>query len=142
MNLPRRDFIVRDKIKWGIVDIHKNTAIPYRIAMEKGGYYNLTNPISGTYKIFDDKSGFLFTTGYPFKIPGTVQPIYVSLVDGNVELEGIMQDVFHQCILAFSAPDKGGSLPVVLKLIDTMIRSFAHQVTEKILEEQEEEVIS
>lgn len=136
--LAKEGLIVRDKINWAIVDIHKHTTIPYRVALEKGGYQNLTNPISGTYKIFDEKSGFLFTTGYPFKIPGTVQPIYVNLIDGNIELESIMQDVFHQCILAFSAPDKGGSLPIVLKLIDTMIRSFAHQVTEKILEEQEE----
>lgn len=138
--LAKEGLVVRDKIKWAIVDIHKNTAIPYRIAKETGGYYNLTNPISGTYKIFDSNSGFLFTTGYPFRISGTVQPIYVSLVEGNIDLESIMQDIFHQCILAFSAPDKGGSLPVVLKLIDTMIRSFAHQVTEKILEEQEEEI--
>jgi len=130
-------------IKWGIIDIHKNTAIPYRVALEKvGGYNNLSNPISGTYKLFDTTTGFLFTTGYPFKIPGTVQPIHVTLVEGNVDLESVLQDIFHQCILAFSAPDKGGSLPVVLKLIDTMIRSFAHQVTEKSLEEQEEQILS
>jgi len=139
--LDKEGLIVRDKMKWAIVDIHKNTAIPYRIAKETENCYNLTNPISGTYKIFDTNSGFLFATGYPFKIPGTVQPIYISMVEGNIDIESIMQDIFHQCILAFSAPDKGGSLPVVLKLIDTMIRSFAHPVSEKVLEEQEEEFV-
>lgn len=129
-------------IEWAIVDIHKNTVIPYRVALEKGSYFNLSNPISGTYKIFDKNSGFLFTTGYPFIIPGTVQPIYISIIEGNIDIESIMQDIFHQCILAFSAPDKGGSLPIVLKLIDTMLRPFAHQVTEKALEELEEEVFN
>mgnify|MGYP001052457693 CR=1 FL=1 len=143
--LSKEGVINKDVTKWAIVDIHKNTAIPYRVALEKveaNGFKNLSNPISGTYKIFDETTGFLFTTGYPFKIPGTVQPIHVSLIDGNIPLEGIMQDIFHQCILAFSAPDKGSSLPVVLKLIDTMIRSFAHQVTEKVLEDQEEMISS
>jgi len=138
--LAKESLIQIDKINWAIVDIHKNTAIPYRIALERGGYFNLSNPLSGTYKIYDKNSGFLFTTGYPFIIPGTVQPIFVSLVEGNAGLENIMQDIFHQCILAFSAPDKGSSLPVVLKLIDTMIRSFAHQTTERMLEEKEEEI--
>lgn len=137
-HLADEGLVKKETIKWAIVDIHKNTTIPYRIAKENGGYYNLTNPITGTYKIFDEKSGFLFTTGYPFKISGTVQPLYVNVVEGNIELESVLQDVFHQCILAFSAPDKGSSLPIVIKLIDTMIRSFAHQVTEKALEEQEE----
>lgn len=143
--LSKENIIDRSTTKWAIVDIHKNTAIPYRVALEKvepTGFRTLVNPISGTYKMFDEKTAFLFTTGYPFKIPGTVQPIHISLSDGNIPLESIIQDIFHQCILAFSAPDKGSSLPVVLKLIDTMIRSFAHQVTEKALEEQEEEVLS
>lgn len=140
--LGKEGLINREKTKWGIIDIHKNTTIPYRIAMIKGGYNDLVNPISGTYKLFNANTGFLFTTGYPFKIPGTVQPIHITLVDGTVDLESVIQDIFHQCILAFSAPDKGGSLPIVLKLIDTMIRSFAHQVTEKVLEEQEEEVLN
>ncbi|SDW16836.1 hypothetical protein SAMN05444410_101402 [Hydrobacter penzbergensis] len=138
--LAKDGLIDANKINWGIVDIHKNTAIPYRVALEKGGYNNLSNPISGTYKLFDATTGFLFTTGYPFKIPGTVQPIHITLVEGNADFESVMQDIFHQCILAFSAPDKGGSLPVVLKLIDTMIRSFAHSLTEKSLEEQEEQI--
>lgn len=138
--LSKEGVINREQMKWAVVDIHKSTSIPYRIAKEDSGYYNLTNPISGTYKLFDKNSGFLFTTGYPFKILGTVQPLYISLAEGNICIESIMQDVFNQCMLAFSAPDKGGSLPVVLKLIDTMISPFAHQTTEKILEDQEEEV--
>lgn len=138
--LATAGLINRETFKWGIVDIHKSTAIPYRVALENTGYPSLTNPISGTYKLFDNNMGFLFTTGYPFKISGTVQPIHITLVEGNVELEKVMQDIFHQCILAFSAPDKGSSLPIVLKLIDTMIRSFAHQITERALEDQEEEV--
>lgn len=140
--LANSNLIDKNIIKWGIVDVHKNTAIPYRAALDNGGYNGLTNPLAGTYKLFDEKSGFLFNTGYPFKVPGTVQPIYVSLIEGDVHFETVMQDIFHQCILAFSAPDKGGSLPVVLKLIDTMIRPFAHQITEKLLEEQEESVFS
>lgn len=137
--LAKAGLISKDNFKWGIVDIHKSTAVPYRIATESSGYPSLINPISGTYKIFNPSMGFLFTTGYPFKVNGTVQPLHISLIEGNVELETVMQDIFYQCILAFSAPEKGSSLPIVLKLIDTMIRSFAHQTTEKVLEEQEQE---
>jgi hypothetical protein len=136
--LAKEGLVDRQRLKWGIVDVHKHTTIPYRVAIDNEGYNGLSNPWSGTYKLFDDKSGFLFSTGYPFKIQGTVQPLHVSLIEGDVHFETVMQDIFHQCILAFSAPDKGASLPVVLKLIDTMIRPFAHQVTEKLLEEHEE----
>jgi hypothetical protein len=138
--LSKAGLINKEQFKTGIVDIHKSTSIPYRIALQTSGFPSLVNPISGTYKIFDEQVGFLFTTGYPFKINGTVQPIHITLVEGSVELEKVMEDIFQQCILAFSAPDKGSSLPIVLKLIDTMIRPFAHAITEKVLEENEEEL--
>jgi hypothetical protein len=140
--LSRLGLVNKESLQYGIVDIHKSTSMPYRVALDTNGFPSLVNPISGTYKMFNNRMGFLFTTGYPFKINGTVHPIQVSLVEGSVDMEKVMNDIFNQCIMAFSAPDKGSSLPVVLKLIDTMIRPFAHQVTDFALEEHEEEVQS
>jgi len=140
--LAKVNLINKSSFRFGIVDIHKSTSIPYRIALESQGFPSLVNPISGTYKMFNSQTGFLFTTGYPFKINGTVHPIHITLIEGDAELEKVMHDIFNQCIMAFSAPDKPSSLPIVLKLIDTMIRPFAHQMTEYALEEHEEEVPS
>ena len=61
----------------------------------------------------------------------------ITQTRGNAEFKLILEDIFHQTMLAFSAPDRQNSLPITLKIIDTLIRSFAHQTTEMVLEEQE-----
>ena len=97
----------------------------------------MENPLVGTYKLLSGTEGFLFNTGYPFIIPGTAKPLHLSLKTGNVEFVKIMEDIFHQSMLAFSAPDRSNALPITIKLIDTLLEPLTGATEEE--EEDENE---
>lgn len=120
--LHKEDFIDGNSIKWGIVDIHKNSALPVRAFLPTDSYQKIENPRAGTYFINERKKiGFIFNTGYPFKIRGSAKNIQVVFRDGNFDYQKVLQDLFDQSILAFSAPNRSNSLPIVLKIIDTFL---------------------
>jgi len=120
--LDKEGLVNKDSLKWGVVDIHKNSAIPQRLFVQTDAHNGYQNPKSGTYKIYEnEKIGFLFNTGFPFQIRGCVSPLQVQFRDGNLNYEKVMQDLFDQSMLAFSAPDRSNSLPIILKIIDTFL---------------------
>ena len=131
----------KNLMKWGVLDVHKKTANPFRVAVKSQGYEKLENTAAGTYKIVGGVNGFIFNTGYPFKIKGTANPIHISLKDGNIDFEKALQDIFSQTILAFSAPDKPNSLPICLKLIDSFLAPVAANFQDINEEIEEVEVI-
>lgn len=120
-------------IKSAVIDLHKQSAIPLRLASQTDSYNNLENPIAGAFKLFSNTEGFIYNTGYPFQIRGSAKPLHLSLKSGNAEFVKIMEDIFCQSMLAFSAPDRSNSLPVIIKLIDTLLDPLS------ISEEAEEE---
>ena len=48
-----------------------------------------------------------------------------------------MEDIFHQSMLAFSAPDRSNALPITIKLIDTLLEPLTGATEEE--EEDENE---
>lgn len=124
-------------LKSGVIDLHKQSAVPLRVAYQTNSYNNLENPIAGAYQLFDTTEGFIYNTGFPFQIPGTAKPLHLSLKAGDVEFIKVMEDVFCQSMMAFSAPDRSNSLPVTIKLIDTLLEPLA--ATVDVIEEEEEE---
>lgn len=134
--------IVEATINWGVVDLHKTSSIPFRIASVSNGYQKLENPCAGSYKLFNSNEGFLFNTGYPFNIPGTAKPLHLILRDGTVNFNLVMHDIFKQSMLAFSAPDRSNSLPITIKLIDSFLEPLAfeeEEIEEDAIEEDEVE---
>lgn len=123
-------------LKHGVIDLHKQSAVPLRLASHTNSYNNLENPIAGAYKLFDSSEGFIYNTGFPFQIPGTAKPLHLSLKTGNIEFLKAMEDIFCQSMMAFSAPDRSNSLPVTIKLIDTLLEPLA--ATVEIVEEEDE----
>jgi hypothetical protein len=116
-----KDTLIDDSLQSGVIDLHKQSAVPLRIALQTNGNNGLENPAAGTYKLFSDIEGFLFNTGYPFQIPGSAKPLHLSLKAGNVNFLKVMEDLFGQSMLAFSAPDRSNALPITIKLIDTLL---------------------
>jgi len=110
---------------YGVLDLHKQSAIPLRAASQTNGHNHLENPIAGAYKLFSTTEAFLFNTGFPFQIRGSAKPLHVSLRDGNIEFQKALEDVFCQTILAFSAPDRSNSLPITIKLIDALLEPLS-----------------
>jgi hypothetical protein len=122
--LHDKKLLNKETIKWGVVDVLKDSSVPLRIATTTNGQEGLENPKAGTYRVNLNKKepeGFLFNTGFPFKIRGSASPLQLVLRAGNVDFVKVMQDIFDQSMLAFSAPDLSNSLPIVLKLIDVFL---------------------
>ncbi len=133
--LEEKSLVNSNEMKWAVVDLHKQSAVPLRMASESNGYEKLENPRSGSYFNLSAKEGFIFSTGFPFKIPGSVKPLYLSMIAGNADFNKILMDVYNQCMLAYSAPDRSNSLPITIKLIDNLIQPLANSY-----EETDEEV--
>lgn len=123
-------------LKSGVIDLHKQSAVPLRVASQTNSYNNLENPIAGAYKLFNTTEGFIYNTGFPFQIPGTAKPLHLSLKAGDVEFLKVMEDIFCQSMMAFSAPDRSNSLPVTIKLIDILLEPLA--ATSEVIEDEEE----
>jgi len=128
----------RDLIKYGVVDLYKQSAIPFRLALLTDSYNRIDNPVAGSYKVVNNDEGFLFNTGYPFQLRGTAKPQHLRLQSGNLEFLKVMEDLFYQSMLAYSAPDRSSSLPVTIKLIDTLLKPLTAMA--EVVEEDEEEL--
>lgn len=127
--LSAKGLIDKTSIKTGVVNITKTSAIPLRAAEFSSDLRSLENPMAGTFfPMNDSKEGFIFNTGYPFKVNGSSNPVNIKLIHGDAEFELIAEDVFNLTQLAYSAPDRPNSLPLPLKLIDTLIKDVAHKV--------------
>lgn len=135
--LAEKGLVNAESIKKGVIDLHKQSAIPLRIASGTNGYNKFENPRAGSYKFTKLNESFLFNTGYPFQIPGTAKPLHLILQSGDVDFKLVMEDLFAQTMMAFSAPDRSNSLPVVIKLIDTFLEPLAAAFEDEIAEEEE-----
>lgn len=138
-NLADEKLLDTSTMKYGVLDLHKQSAIPLRIASMTNGHDRLENPIAGAFKPFSSSHGFLYNTGFPFRIRGSSKPLQLILQDGNVEFGKVAEDVFCQTMLAFSAPDLSNSLPVSIKLIDLLLEPLSAAVDQEPSDEDEYE---
>ncbi|MDO3641501.1 hypothetical protein [Mucilaginibacter sp. L3T2-6] len=130
--------IINEEIPYAVVDMHKQIATPVRMGLLTDGFHKIENPVAGTYWMSDDNEGYLFNTGSPFENPGTVKPLNLIFKEGTLDFTKIMEDMFRQTMLAFSAPDRNNSLPICIKLIDVLLEPLS-DVHESQDEEEEDE---
>jgi PD-(D/E)XK nuclease superfamily len=91
---------------------------------------DLENPTLGTWEVFSKTEGLVCTTGWPFNIPGTVEPLVVLVARGNLDLVKILEDTFRMAQLCWPTPTGCMRLPVDLKLCDEHLRAFAGRADE------------
>ena len=107
----------------GAVEVPKHRSYGVRVALAvKSG---LDNPTIGTWETLSKTEGIVCTTGWPFNIPGTVEPLTVLLARGDLNLVNILEDTFRMAQLCWSTPTGCMRLPVDLKLCDEYLRAFA-----------------
>lgn len=123
------------QIKYGVIDLHKQSSVPLRVASHTNGFNKLENPIAGAFKKINETEAFLYNTGFPFQIRGSAKPLHLTQVTGNTEFPKVIEDIFCQSILAFSAPDRSNSLPITIKLIDTLLEPLSGAI--EVIEEEE-----
>ncbi|SMC54016.1 hypothetical protein SAMN04488101_101208 [Pedobacter nyackensis] len=139
--LERMKLIVKENVQLGVLDIAKSSAVPVRAACYQGANKVLENPDCGTYFYMNKKQAYIFNTGFPYRVPGSSNPLQVSLSYGDIDFEKALEDVFALTQITFSSPDRPTSLPLPLKLIDTLIRDVAHEYTYANTQERELKII-
>jgi hypothetical protein len=90
----------------------------------------LENPTVGDWEAWSETEGIVCTTGWPFNIPGTVEPLVVRTVHGNLKIEWVLEDTFEMSQLCWPVPTGCMRLPVDLKLCDEHLRAFAGRADE------------
>ena len=136
--LAQENLIEKSAVKTGVIDVAKSSIVPVRTAGFIGHSNSLANPVSGTHFYMNrGKEAFIFNTGSPYKVPGSSNPIHVSYTCGNIDFEKAVEDIFRLTQITFSSPDRPTSLPLPLKLIDTLIRDVAHEFDYATTQQQE-----
>jgi hypothetical protein len=121
--------IDKEKFEWAVVDLHKKSVFPLRSSLTLSPERkNNELPTIGTVKKLgrNYEEAFMFNTGFPFDIRGSVKPVHYTHIAGNANFDNILEDLFSQTILAFSAPDRPNSLPIIIKLLDFYLGSWAY----------------
>jgi hypothetical protein len=90
----------------------------------------LDNPTLGAWEKLSGTEGIVCTTGRPFNIPGTAEPLVVRVVRGKLNIEWILEDTFGLSQLCWPVPTGCMRLPVDLKLCDEHLRAFAGRADE------------
>lgn len=121
-----------DDVTLGMVDIRKTSASRLRIVEERTDG-SLVNPQIGAYYVSQESShdGFVCTTGWPFRLPGTVKPLHASIVEGDLAISWVLEDIFALSQLIWAAPDRCARLPLTIKLADDFLDPIAAEADEE-----------
>jgi len=123
----------------GIVDIRKSTANRLRI-VDRDEAGHVINPTIGRYHYVPGaREGIVCTTGRPFRLPGTVKPLAVSIAEGPIDIGWALEDVFALSQLVFTAPDFCARLPFTNKLADDLLEPIASASDEEAAEYDDDE---
>jgi Piwi domain len=120
--------------KLTVVEISKSAPAPLRLFFVKppsnGRGLLVDNPIVGTWTRATDDEGYVCTTGKPFRIPGTANPLHVRRAFGSMPIEQCISDVFALSCLTWPRPEGAMRLPISIKLCDRSLFEEAAQYDE------------
>lgn len=129
-----------------LVEIQKTSPVPLRLfdVDEHHGRPWIENPQVGFYCITEETDGYLCATGRAFRKPGTVRPLHIRRIEGDLSLQQCLEDVFYLTCLPWSRPDDATRYPITIKLNDRFLGEEASDYDldaldiDVILDEQEE----
>jgi hypothetical protein len=110
-------------IRVGAVEVPKHHSYGMRLVEELSG--RLENPAIGCWEYLSASEGIVCTTGWPFNIPGTVEPLFVRVARGDLDIALVLEDTFGMSQLCWPVPRGCMRLSVDLKLCDEHLRAFA-----------------
>lgn len=105
-----------------IVEISKSSPAPVRlfntVPSNTGRGLSVENAFVGVWVRFTNDEAYLCTTGKPFRIPGTSNPLHIKRAYGRMSIEECASDVFSLSCLTWSRPEGAMRLPISIKLCD------------------------
>jgi argonaute-like protein implicated in RNA metabolism and viral defense len=94
----------------------------------------IDNPFVGDWTGFSDSEAYLCTTGAPFRIPGTANPLHIRRAYGDMPIEQCAADVFALSCLTWPRPEGAMRLPITIKLCDRTLFDEAADYDEDAVE--------
>ncbi len=105
-----------------VVEVSKSAPAPLRLFDVKpsrsGQGLYVENPMGGTWIQTASDEGYVSTTGRPFQIPGTANPLHIRRASGAMPIEQCLSDVFLLSCLTWTRPEGAMRLPISIKLCD------------------------
>ncbi len=105
-----------------VVEIAKSAPAPLRLfnvkPSNRGQGIYVENPMVGNWIQTAPNEGYVCTTGRPFRIPGTSNPLHIRRADGNMSIEHCLSDIFSLSCLTWTRPEGATRLPISIKLCD------------------------
>lgn len=97
---------------------------PYDVLTESSDNGQILNPQIGSWVSFNNREGFVCTTGREFRHKGTSLPLYVKVAHGDMPLEAVLQDIYYLSTLAYTKPDDCSRDPLTIKMTDRRINEY------------------
>jgi argonaute-like protein implicated in RNA metabolism and viral defense len=126
--LLKKKGIVAEDATLTILAIPKQSPAPLRLydrRDQKGHRPSIENPQVGCYYLAGENDGYLCATGRAFPHPGTVRPLHVQRIEGDLPLEKCLQDIYALTVLAWTRPQDCTRYPITIKLNDRFLGAEA-----------------
>jgi hypothetical protein len=121
-----------------VVDIAKSSPAPLRLfnagPPDSGRSAAIDNPFVGDWTKFSETEAYVCTTGRPFRIPGTANPLHIRRAYGSMPIAHCADDVFALSCLTWSRPEGAMRLPISIKLCDRTLFDEAAEYDEDAIE--------
>ncbi len=113
-----------------ILEISKSAPVSLRLfSIVSSSAQIVNNPQIASYRIVGN-DGYICATGRPFLRHGTVNPLHVRYVDGELAFESCLEDIFYLTALTWTKPDDCSRHPITTKLNDRRLREDANEYDE------------
>jgi len=118
-----------------ILEISKSAPVSLRLfdVIDQGGQPQFVqNPKIGCYRIINN-DGYLCSTGRPFLRQGTVKPLHIKYIEGNLSFKLCLEDIYYLTALTWTKPDDCSRYPITTKLNDRRLSEDASEYDEDAL---------
>ncbi len=108
------------------IEVHKMNSCGFRLLDD--GADRALNPEVGAWHAFNADAGIVCTTGEPYRLRGTANPLYCRIPYGDMTIKDGLQDIFWLSLLSWPVPDRYIRLPIDVKLCDDELSVVAAQL--------------
>ncbi len=125
--------VLRDDFKITFLEIHKNSEVPLRlfdVITKDDGKDETWNPQVGYYYKANDQNGYICSTGRAFPRSGTVNPLHIKYIKGEMEFEKCLEDIYFLTTLTWTNPRDCLREPITVKLTDLYLSEEAGEYNE------------
>ena len=132
----KEEKIVHPDCKCTFVEVRKSHMLPLRIfRMSSNSGYNdkISNPYIGT-AFYNGNDAFISTTGQPYFLKGTSNPLLISYKGGGLSFQDALSDTFALTHLTWTKIDYCSRVPITIKFGDIGLRDAAGEYDEDDIE--------